>query len=386
MEVGFNIPGLLHYGKTDRRDGILPSTWPEDMEKQLATIQAMGGTLVRVFVPCNVISDDEAAHRLTVLLEKAASFNVKVIPALLDYYSPRFSSLVNGVGGVATTCGPLGLDEYDPGTGLLKPAFFAGPLSKRWVQFIETVVDANKNASALYAWEPGNELRGDDPADFVKSMQRVTKIIKGIDPKHPVASGMLNAGHTGLAPDVLYSQLPDVDVVTIHVYDGTREGQGDLEWARSQGKKALVEEIGIVGDQRAPALRTELEFWRDQVQTDGVLHWGFIARGVTWGNGQPKDTGDGDRGSGMDVLWHSDYDDLFALYQEIAVPLGPAPRAPADSLRAARSPAAAAMSSASPEAEDMLELLARYEGSKMAHLLSRLMPPQGPPSGRSSGG
>lgn len=173
---------------------------------------------------------------------------------------------------------------------------------------MRTVVSFNKGHSNIYAWEPGNELRdGSSPQTFIDFMKDVSRDIKANDPNHLVATGMMNAGHTALSPDQLYPNLPDVDIITVHTYDGSHDGASDVSWAVSNSKKAINEEIGFSGtEDRSSSLKGELDFWKSQGAV-AVLQWGFLAKGL-------KDNGNGSGDYGMDTVWHTDYDQLANLF------------------------------------------------------------------------
>lgn len=133
-------------------------------------------------------------------------------------------------------------------------------------------------------------------------------MIKSLDPSHKIALGMLNTGHTGMTADQLYSNLPDVDIITVHTYNSDRNGTDDVRWAKAHGKMALIEEIGFGGSgDRSSRLKEEINYWKS-IGASGVLPWGFIAKGLA-------DNGDGDSAVGFDAIFHSDYDQIFAVLQ-----------------------------------------------------------------------
>ncbi|MDP3988306.1 MAG: cellulase family glycosylhydrolase [Candidatus Levybacteria bacterium] len=303
MAIGFNLRGAIHYGKGD----ILPYSNASDVDADLLEIQKMGGTIIRIFAANNKVPDDEAAKRLDAFLTKASLYNISVIAVLTDFYNSGSN--------------PQGTDNYYTdnwnGIGLLNFDFFNGGYKDRYETFVKTVINYNKNHSNIYAWEPGNELKYDkSPQTFVSFMKDITDTIKSLDPNHPVATGMLNAGHTALSPDALYGQLPSVDIISIHPYNGDHGGEADILWAKSNGKPVVAEEFGFVGtNDRTQMYINELEYLKN-LGVNAVLQWGFIAKGL-------GDNGDGDRNSGMDTIWHTaDYDLLFNLFKSYGCPAG----------------------------------------------------------------
>lgn len=298
IEVGFNVTGISHYGYPD----LLPASRGKDIDTTLAEIQRMGGRVIRVFAANDQISHGEAARRLDALLTKAASYNISVIIALINYYGD------NGFR-------PDGTEGYYTASWnnipLLGHNFFTGGYKNEYESFVRTVVAANKNHPNIYAWEPGNELKDNESSQtFIQFMSDITAVIKSLDPGHPIASGMLNAGHAGLSPSQLYSQLPNVDIVTIHNYDGSRAGWEDVVWAVGNNKRVIDEETGFSGGgDRSDAFRQAADYWKNQGVT-AILQWGFIAKNLS-------DNGNGDRIYGMDNIWHTDYDQLFSLFSLI---------------------------------------------------------------------
>lgn len=301
--VGFNVSGITHYGYND----ILPYSLSSNVDADLSQIQKMNGTIIRIFVANKHISDSEAARRLDVFLTKAAAYNISAIISFIDYYGSGFN--------------PQGTDQYYTdnynGTLLLNRTFFESGYTGSYLNFVKTVVQANKNHSNIYAWEPGNELKdGYSPQSFINFMNNTTSTIKNIDPIHKIATGMLNAGHTGLSPTNLYPSLTNIDLITIHTYSGDHTGLTDASWAVANGKKAVIEEVGYSGTgDRSGSMRSEMDFWKAQGVTT-FLQWGFIAQGLA-------DNGNGDRDVGMDAIWHTDYNALFTLYASYAY--NPAP-------------------------------------------------------------
>ena len=294
MEIGFNVRGIIHYGYPQ----LLPNAPAADIDADLKEIQRMNGTIVRVFVGNNQVSWQECANRLDAFLTKAQSYGISVIPTFIDLYQSKYY--------------PSGTDGfYDRATGsgnILDDFFFQQGYTDAYKSFVQTVVTTNKNHPNIYAWEIGNELKDElNTANFVAFMQNVSATIKSLDPNHPVATGMLSAAHTGMLPQDLYSQLPQVDIITVHAYDGDRQGVPDVAWAVANGKTAILEEVGFTGTgDRSASMKNELAFWEGN-GAKAALQWGLVAKGLS-------DNGDGDSTFGMDTIWHTDYAALAAIF------------------------------------------------------------------------
>jgi hypothetical protein len=302
FQVGVNVSGITHYGYGD----ILRFASASDADADLAALASMRGSLVRVFVGNRFIGDAEAAQRLAKFLQQAATYHVRVVATLIDFYASGFF--------------PQGVDRYytDPwnGTFLLNHAFFAGGYKERYLPFVRAVVTANRGNPNLYAWEYGNELKdAANPQDLIAFMNDVGATIRGIDPAVPISTGMLNAAHTGLTPSMLYPLLSYADILSIHSYGGTA-GREDLAWAQANGKRAFIGEYGLGRtDDRSGEVASDVAYWKAG-GAEAFLQWGFIAKGL-------GDNGNGDRLYGMDTIWHMDYDGLASVYEQAVVSRGP---------------------------------------------------------------
>lgn len=306
FSTGFNVTGITNYGYSD----LYPASSPEDVAKTLQEVSKLGGGVVRVFTANNQVDNNEAAQRLDVFLTEAAKYQISAIVTFIDFYGSGFhpgkmSKFYTGV--------------YN-GSPLLGHDFFAGGYQEAggYQDFVQTVITKNKYHSNIYAWEIGNELKDDaDPQSFINFMSSITAFIKALDSTHPISSGMINSAHTNLTPEALYSQLPNLDIISIHTYDLDHTGGADLAWARQNGKQAIVGEIGLTSTaenpkNRASDLQSELDFWKNQ-GASAILYWGLIAQGI-------PDNGNGDRVYGMDNLWHNDYSNLAKVFNSAYSP------------------------------------------------------------------
>lgn len=320
-----------------------------DLDLGLTEIQKMKGSLVRLFVANNQVSDMEASQKLGVFLEKAARYNISAIPVFIDYHGGPWdqqniieayinascpengdrialnseSVIVCGeknkswtdlqkellLAGYGNGHNPEGTDEYyvrQGNYGVLGKDFFTKGRD-RFKSFIKTVITENKYHPNIYAWEVGNELRT-EPEEFINFMQDITSYIRSVDPSRKIASGMADTRLTGLTPEGFYPRIPDLDVITVHPYDGDRGGAADVRWATTNGKIALVEEIGFSRDgDRSDKFKNEIAFWQS-LGTSGVLPWGFVPKDSLLGNS-------GDRGFNAK---HQDYDQISSVLKSFA--------------------------------------------------------------------
>ncbi len=299
VDMGVNVTGITHYGYGD----LFPRARDEDVDLELAALQRMGVRVVRVFPAFDGISAQEAADRLDRFLTRAEAYHVSAIVSFVNYYASRQN--------------PPELDPYysDVWEGIrhLNHDFMARAYRGAYLDFVRTVVSRNRGHPNVYAWEPGNELQDPDRQAFLRMMQDVSAEIEQLDPGRPVSSGVIQASQAGFTPAELYSQLPSVQVVTIHPGNGYRGSVVDVAWAIAHGRKAIVEETGISAwDDRADRYGTELEYWRSRGVSAFLLD-GFIAKGL-------EDNGNGDTTLGFDALWHTDYDRLAAFVERSSRP------------------------------------------------------------------
>jgi hypothetical protein len=298
--IGVNISGISDYGYPNP----FPFSSSQDIDKNLQEINRIGGKVIRIFVANENVSDAEAAQRLSLLLDKAQPYNISVIVSFIDFYGTPFR--------------PQGTSQYYTdsfnGTPILGRAFFENGYQGRYKDFVTTVIQTNKQHSNVFAWEMGNELKYDtDPIILRNFMADMSAYIKGLDATHYVATGMISSHHTNLNPSDLYPYLPNVNIVTVHAYDGDRAATDDVQWAIANGKLALVEEIGYGGTlDRSNSYHQEIDYWKN-MGAMGVMPWGFIAKGL-------PDTGNGDKQFGMDTVWHTDYDALVNVFQNYVAP------------------------------------------------------------------
>lgn len=299
FQIGVETTGITDYGQND----LFPFSKSSDVGTDLSELQRMKGSIVRVFVGNYKITDAEAAKRLGEFLDKAAPLKISAIVTFINdtsdfgFYPSSAQSYYTDKSGSS-----LALDKQ----------FFTDGYKSGFKSFVETVVRANKDRSNIYAWEIGNELKTDDPDTLINFLKDIAFDIKNIDPAHPIASGFGSSKQVGILPIVLYTQVPEIDIITVHALDGDHSGVDDVNYAIQNGKVAIVEDLGLSGSNRTDTLASEIVFWKNQ-GVSAILQRGFLGRGVA-------DNGNGDKQYGMDTILHSDYDALFNVYQNAGNP------------------------------------------------------------------
>src|SRR4029453_11103649 len=131
------------------------------------------------------------------------------------------------------------------GIPLLGPAWFTGGFRTNYLPWGKTVVAQQKDHPAIFAWEPGNELRGNEnhPA-FIQFAAEVGGVIRGLDPKHLIASGMITAAWMTPAEARTLSPQPTPCVTPLHDYSAAHPFK-DACLSRELKKPMIQEEGGF---------------------------------------------------------------------------------------------------------------------------------------------
>jgi hypothetical protein len=316
--IGVNVRGLVHYG-----DGrTLPFTTREHVREQVRAARAMGGRVIRVFLPSVHADALTTVARLREVLEvlRAEANDMYLLPALCNLYQDVELRVPGD--------DPF-YERIDPhfGGNLLNAAFFNGGYKLNYWPFVQQVVTAFRDEPAIFAWEIGNELKlnpvsgalESDPniAAFLNFMLTVAREIRQLDSNHLITTGMISTHHAWLHTPALRRKLyagPEFDFITVHCYNDERQND-DSDLARELGKPFVVEEAGYgrqFGNDRSPKTREDMAIWFGK-GSRGYMPWGFMATG--------NDIGDGDRDSGLDRVLHGDWDRLFELFRSQAATL-----------------------------------------------------------------
>lgn len=288
----------------------------------------MGARVVRLFLAAKDASHEEVGNRLAgvlQLLEEHFS-DMYLILCFTDLYEntpfhPR---------------GDDGFYQSQGGFSILNRAWFEERYTDNYLPFVEHIVRTFHHHPQIFAWEIGNELKmlmGPQPRRlFIKFNHDVAERIAELDPdNHLITTGMLSTKHAGLGipgATQLYGS-PHISFLTNHIYNGgfdftsgCREGNlvghgDDSSVAKEVGKPLIIEEAGYDALRNSPdrveELREDMRRWFDEKGARGYMQWGFMSGG---------DIGDGDNCRGMDQAFHTDWDSLFAAFQERAGNLG----------------------------------------------------------------
>ncbi len=314
--IGVNLRGLVYYGSG--LTGMLQFTTEGHRHETAQQAHAMGAKVVRVFLPCINASAEQTIGLLRTTLDILGNHNLYLIPAFVDFYK-------------STDFRIPGDDHFyarlDPNFHheLLKGDFYRGGYRERYLPFVQTVVEAFKEDSRIFAWEIGNELKyepaHEDPnrAAFLDFMLTMARTIKQLDRNHLVTTGMISTSHASLDVDNLWRKLyggPEFDFLTVHCYNDEYEGKQDHTYAQALNKPFIIEEAGYGKARpgnRVEQVRRDMDRWFG-LGASGYMQWGFMP--TQW------DIGDGDDDAGMDRAFHGqDFDGLFQLYRERAATL-----------------------------------------------------------------
>ena len=310
--VGFNIRGLAHYGFND----FLPLSTVVQRTEVLAEAQAVGSSVIRIFLPFFTVRDAELVARLRIVLDNAVTYQQRVIVCLTDHFESvklQHWSVYQDPHDYQTY---LYLDKHR--NKVLNPDFYARLYRGPFLDYVRTVVTVFKNHPAVFAWELTNEGSNyPDHNGFINFCNAMAAEIRAIDPHHMITAGIVSipviqfkneAGND--EPARFYENL---DFLTIHDYDPISAVDRDL--AKRLNKPFIIEEAGRPR-QRANFFRENMAFWFAN-GASGYMGWGFMPSSF--------DNQDGDINVGIDRVLHGDYAEVTRLWQDWAAKFPPAP-------------------------------------------------------------
>ena len=313
--VGANLREFPFYARTD----ILPFASEANQSEQLAAMASMNMRVVRMHACHHNVSAPDARDLLGKALDRVHQHGLLAIVVLNDalgsywvHGDERFHRHVLG--------------------HLDKQAYFHNEgFRENYLPFVRDVVSTYADHPAIFAWELGNEYaihpqpcNPEDGEVFLHFARIMSDVIRAIDPNHLITTGLVNTGH--VAPNDrpglnrldygkrLY-ELPNINFLTVHFYEGNGEEQNsllDLEIARQVHKPIVVEEWGATGGNRAELTAAKLHFWTDRGAA-GFMQWGLSATQFN--------IGVGDNEYGMDQYAEGNkdhYHSLVGLYAEWA--------------------------------------------------------------------
>lgn len=308
--VGANIRGIVHYGD----NATLPAAPAQHRMEQLQAAYDAGCRVVRIFLPSVKADAAQTVARFGDLIGmiKQNFPDLYLLPALANLYA-NVNLRVPG-------------DDRFYQDNVLVKDFFTGGYRENYLPFVRQVVENFRDEAQILAWEIGNELKldrankGDEndpnPLHYIDFVHTVAAFIRQLDRNHLITTGMISTRHAWLFTPALKRRLyesPHLDFVTIHAYQGLNE-EDDSPVARELGMPFMIEEAGFDapnGQDRSGHIAADMNKWFG-LGARGYLQWGFMAT---------PDNGDGDRLSGMDRVFHSDWDNLVRLYRERAAAL-----------------------------------------------------------------
>jgi len=250
--MSFNIPNLAYVEDDMRFDQLsgfrLPTTY--EIDDALATIQQMGGRVVRTYVlsvlktndtpdiPRHILAPEKLNEEAMVVLDEAlASANRHGVRLIIPFVD--FASWWGGI------------TELAAWRGKTKSEFFTDPQVKedykRLVALVVNRVNTKtgvryKDDKAVLAWELGNELQA--PVAWVREM---APYVKQLAPNQLVAESYFTANDN-----------PGVDIVQDHLYQGDPVkmiAQIQQSAKRAAGKKAyLAGEFGFISTEGMRAI------------------------------------------------------------------------------------------------------------------------------------
>ncbi len=307
--ISFNIPNLLIVEDNVPFTGTNPWCLPDEFELQdaLATVQQMGGTVVRTYsIPVWRSNDPPAESSYVLGVDQYNENAFRTFDLALKLANENGVRLIIPL--VNNWKWQGGRGEYAGFRGKTADDFWTDPQLiadfERTIRFVllrtNTLTGVRYcDDKAILCWETGNELSS--PASWT---HEIARYIKSIDRNHLVMDGV-NGGR--LRPGSLSD--PDVDIVTTHHYPsfGMRGTFAEFirqNWALAKGKKPyVVGEFGFVGTaQMADAMKAIMD-----TGTAGGLLWSLRFR---------------DRDGGF--YWHSEPDggDLYKAFHWPGSPVG----------------------------------------------------------------
>lgn len=292
--VGFNVRGLAHYGEGD----VLPYSQTSDRQTNLGAMRDMGARVARIFVSAYTADPVETGDRLEECLSVAQTNDVYLIVAFTDQYK---SNLFPQGDGVYYTWNSGGYQ-------MLGAEFYASGYQVNYLPEVEYIVSRFKNNPYIFAWEVGNELKYPyNPSGYIAMNHAVADAIRAIDSNHLITTGTGGRSYAGLSTSD-YIDLYDgyFDFLTVHAYNGS-DSNDDSAIASSLNMPFIVEEAGFSDGYADRPAHTDSDIakWVGR-GARGYMQWGLMATGY--------DNGDGDRTFGMDHVFHTDWDDYFAVY------------------------------------------------------------------------
>lgn len=291
--IGFNTPGISHFGHGDIRQ-YAPAS---DRTMTLDLVQGVGGRVIRIFCPYSNINATATGDRLLALLNQCQDRDIYVIIALTDFFRTGFNPMGDSV------------FYFNAGTyWILGNGFFNNGYKTNYLPQSLYLAERFKNHPAIFAWEVGNELRDDsNRTGFVNFCLDVAAQLRAADPNHLITTGIQGTSILGISNSEKMRLYSGFDFVTTHNYNGG-DYENDTALANNLNKPLLIEEAGMSGADRPARTHADIAKWMNR-GADGYMQWGIMA--------PARDNGDGDRTFGVDRVFHAeDWDAYLTLFTQ----------------------------------------------------------------------
>ena len=181
-------------------------------------------------------------------------------------------------------------EQYKDATfyhGAYKTAQPLGELEP-YLDWVHDVVVRYRSSPAVGMWEPLNEAQGDcvsvSRADLNQFFDTVGALIKSIDPKHLIESGLLGTGQCAVTgvDYVVVQNTPNIDVLSYHDYgDASPVPSGllqRLQQAQQLKKPLIVGEVGFLSDCATMKAKQPAQF---AAGVSGFMPWNWDGAGAS---------------------------------------------------------------------------------------------------------
>jgi hypothetical protein len=159
-----------------------------------------------------------------------------------------------------------------------------------YLSWVRDVVTRYRSSPAVGMWEPLNEPQGDcttiTATQLRAFLDTVGGLIKSIDPRHLVESGVLGGNQCGfsLGDYVLSQDTPNIDVLSYHDYADPSAVPGGLtlrlQQAKQLNKPIIVGEVGFLSSCSIMSVKQPAQF---AAGVSGFLPWNWEPAASTCG-------------------------------------------------------------------------------------------------------
>ncbi len=237
--VGVNQAGFTYEG-----DDIWIDTW---------YLRQGGVKQIRIILANDAFSTQTIIDKLDRALGVAWSRGIRVTVAFTNFYWSTHWGQDGGNGHTAVAGDNLNnyyTNTCCGGLRLLNRAWITGGYNVNYKPFVQAVVTRFRNDARIFAWEIGNEIGAPDGdvEAAIAFYRHMAHFIKGIDPNHLVAPGIICTRWLPLLTwDQKFRLYELMDYVTEHHYE-PNSNQGDLDDAQLAlwlNKPLVIEEFGV---------------------------------------------------------------------------------------------------------------------------------------------